>query len=174
MGMNCKDGTFSMAAQIFELLNLLDNQGYAASLDVFHGSSLGQHFRHILDFYKSIIKGNHLGHIDYSDRERSTQVEIDIAYAKNAIDHVIKAIKDLDEQKPILVKADFSHHVKEDRPMVESSIGRELMFAYDHALHHLAMIMIGIRTSLPGIQINEALGVAPATLKYRNDKITPK
>lgn len=172
--MNCKDGTFSMAIQIFGLLNLLDNHHYAAPLDVFNGSSLGKHFRHILDFYKSIIKGNYSGYIDYSDRERSTQVELDTACAKNAFDHILMAIKDLDEQKSISVRADFSHQVKEDRPLVESSIGRELMFAYDHALHHLAMIKIGIRASMPGIQIDEALGVAPATLKYENGKTTPK
>lgn len=168
--MNCKDGTLSMAAQICELLNILDNQRYAASLDIFNGSSLGQHFRHILDFYKSIVKGNHLGHIDYSDRERSAQVEVDAAYAKKAFDHILIAVKGLDEQKRIAVKADFSNYTDEDRPMVESSIGRELMFAYDHALHHLAIIKIGIRTSMPDIQLDEALGVAPATVKFRKGK----
>ena len=50
---------------------------------------------------------------------------------------------------------------------IHSSIGRELMYAYDHAIHHLAMVKIGMNVHYPEVSINKDLGVAPSTLKYR-------
>jgi hypothetical protein len=38
---------------------------------------------------------------------------------------------------------------------------------YDHAVHHLAIIKIGIRCSFPQWIIDRDLGVSPSTLKAR-------
>ena len=48
-----------------------------------------------------------------------------------------------------------------------SSVGRELGFAAHHAIHHLAMIKIGLRCHFPHIQIDRDLGVSPSTIKAR-------
>jgi hypothetical protein len=64
------------------------------------------------------------------------------------------------------VKADFSADQRDARPIVQSSIGRELLFAYDHAVHHLAIIRIGIKAACPDVLLPASVGVAPATVKY--------
>ena len=165
--MNCIDGTHSMTIQITNLLKGIDNQNYAKPLEVFNGSTLGQHFRHILDFYRCLVNGAQTGMIDYASRTRDPQIEQNASYARQAFLEIAKAVEQLDASTPIPVKADFSDKDDLKRPIVDSSLGRELMFAYDHAVHHLALIKIGLQLGLPQLQIDENLGVAPSTIKFR-------
>ncbi|MEM8908675.1 MAG: hypothetical protein AAGD05_12570 [Bacteroidota bacterium] len=168
--MNSKDGTLQMAGKILNLLEKIDDAAYRKALPVFSGSSLGNHFRHIFDFYRCLLQGIEEQLIDYSSRERDPQIELQTAAAIRAFEAVQSAVVELDDNCPVAVRADFAG---EHRPLVDSSIGRELMFAYDHAIHHLAMIKIGLGTHFPHIQIDENLGVAPSTLKNQSGEQAP-
>jgi hypothetical protein len=53
------------------------------------------------------------------------------------------------------------------RPMATSSIGRELLYAYDHAVHHLAIIKLGIKAEIPDVEIDSNIGVAASTLRHQ-------
>jgi len=165
--MNCKEATLTMASQIKELLQEIDAADYARPLDIFKGATLGQHVRHIIDFYRCLLRDTSQGVVDYANRDRETDVETDPGYAIHALIEITGKVEALQEQQSIQVLADFSSQPDESRPLVLSSIGRELMFAYDHAVHHLAMIRIGLRTALPEFVFDENLGMAPSTLKYR-------
>jgi uncharacterized damage-inducible protein DinB len=156
-----------MISQITELLNAMDGNDYAKPLEIFNGSTLGQHFRHILEFYHCLLSGAERGTIDYAQREREPRIEQDPLIAKQAFQQVLHALDRLEERQALSVKADFSSENASDRPLVRSSVGRELMFAYDHAVHHLAIIKIGLQTCAPQFQMDPNLGVAPSTVKYR-------
>jgi hypothetical protein len=49
-----------------------------------------------------------------------------------------------------------------------STYYRELMHNLDHAIHHMAMIRVGL-TTMPGITLPEDFGVAYSTLKFRTN-----
>lgn len=166
--MNCKEATAAITHQIVDLLDRLDNTNYAKPLAVFNGSSLGKHFRHILDFYYCMLKFEKEGTVDYAKRKRDPEVEVDTQAAKVAFQHVLESIADLDEELAITVKADFSVSEEESRPVVYSTVGREMMFAFDHAVHHLAIIKIGLRVAFPEFEVDENLGIAPSTLKHHS------
>lgn len=155
-----------MIDQITAVLSNMRDEEYAAPLDIFNGSSIGQHFRHILNFYQCVLKGVEDHVVDYSKRVRDAQAECDTCYTQEAFAAISSAVGTLQEEAAIAVKADFSADQSLGRPMVQSSIGRELMFAYDHAVHHLAIIKIGLRVVCPHLELDERVGVAPATLKY--------
>ena len=165
--MDCKEGTIYMARQITVLLEQIDGQSYAKPLDVFEGSTLGQHFRHILEFYHCLLQGINNGLIDYAGRKRNLRIETDPLFAKQAFQEITQAINDLEINAELSIKADFSSENATHRPIVRSSVGRELMFAYDHAVHHLAIIKIGLQTCFPKIETEANLGIAPSTVKYR-------
>jgi len=42
-----------------------------------------------------------------------------------------------------------------------------LLFFYDHAIHHLAIIKIGLLCHFPHVQAEKDLGVSPSTIKAR-------
>ncbi|MCB0552994.1 MAG: hypothetical protein KDD02_05535 [Phaeodactylibacter sp.] len=165
--MDCKQGTIHISQQISNLLAIISADAYARPLPVFNGSTIGQHFRHIFDFYDCLFRALGGKEVDYAARKRNALIEEDPDYARSLFIQLEEMVLGLDEEGAIRVRADFSAHPEAYRPLVASTIGRELMFAYDHALHHLALIKIGLREALPGLYLDEHLGVAPSTLKHR-------
>ncbi len=167
--MNCIEGNRQIINQISGLLSELDNEIYTRPIEIFKGASVGQHFRHIADFYLCLLKGVKNGVTDYALRERDARIETDSHYALEIFTQISNAIAHISENLSLRVLGDFSGKTYDPRPLLESSAGRELMFAHDHAVHHLAMIKIGIEVAAPHISISDDLGVAPSTMKYRID-----
>lgn len=165
--MDCIQGTQHISRQIAHLLGLIPDEAYSRPLPVFNGSTLGQHFRHIFDFYDCLFRSAPSGEVDYAARRRDSRVESDPQYARSLFGLLEQQVQGLEDAQHIQVRADFSTLPGAVRPFVASSVGRELMFAHDHAIHHLALIRIGLAEALPGLQLDEKLGVAPSTLKYR-------
>lgn len=168
--MNCKEGTQIIIDQVTDVLGKLDSDLYAQPLQLFNGSTIGQHFRHIIDFYGCLFKGIRQGRIDYADRERDVRIESDPAYAAERLLAAVADLQRFQESAPVQILADFSADLNEERPVVNSTLARELMYAYDHAVHHLAMIKMGLKALNAKIDVQDELGVAPSTLKYWKEK----
>jgi hypothetical protein len=161
--MDCKEGALEIGQQILQLLDQISPEQYASPLGILNEASPGQHFRHIIEFYHCLFTGMDSGMVDYASRNRDHRLEQDLDYAILAYQKLKEGLSGLNENAVISVKADFS---ASQRPVVQSTVGRELMFAYDHAVHHLAIIKIGLQHSIPGLKLDQHLGVAPSTVKY--------
>ncbi len=157
-----------MITQILQLLGQLDNATLLKPLEIFGGSTLGQHFRHIFDFYQCLLKGTVEGEIDYTSRERNPSIESDVVSASEAFVALLPAIASFEDDLQLIIWGDFSSDPASVRPQLTSTFGRELMYAYDHAVHHLAMIKVGLQTGFPQIEINRNIGVAPSTIKFQS------
>ena len=165
--MTAQEGTERLIRQIIHTLQNLDNVLYTRPLPVLNGATLGQHFRHIQDFYNCLTQCANTDILDYACRERNPAIETDIQSAINAFTQLNTTLSGLNGTKTITVLADYSDKNTTDRPAAQSSVGRELMYAYDHAIHHLAMIKIGLQAACPAMDIDPDLGVAPSTIRYR-------
>ncbi|MBK8492312.1 MAG: hypothetical protein IPL49_15860 [Saprospirales bacterium] len=168
--MNCKEGNELMLRQIDALLALVEQDVYARPLDLFNGSTIGQHIRHILNFYEAVVSGATAGLVDYAKRERDPQIEQDPLYARQTFQVISIRLKALDENAALPVQADFIPEEEAPRPTVQSSVGRELMYAFDHAVHHLAIVKMGLRQAQPDLPLQEELGMAPSTLKFQKEQ----
>lgn len=166
--MNAKQGTALIADQIAEVLAGLLPAAYTTPLRIFHGSTIGQHFRHILEFYTCLLEGIEADYVNYGGRRRDIRIEESPAAALAVLEYVAAAVERLDEHRMIRVESEFSDDSCEQPPVYLSSIGRELQYAFDHAVHHLAIIRIGLETSFPEVTVCADLGVAPSTLRYRH------
>ncbi|HHM20683.1 MAG TPA: DinB family protein [Bacteroidetes bacterium] len=164
--MDCKQGTNIIIEQIIEVLEKLTEEQYGRPLPLFNGSSIGQHFRHIYDFYHCLCKAAPDGRIDYADRERDALIETSPVYAARAFHEIGRSCTKLTEEDSVEVLADFSADFNTPRPLIHSTIARELMYAYDHAVHHLAIIKMGLKTGCPDVRIGQQVGVAPSTIKH--------
>lgn len=167
---HCAKSSKIIFDQIVSILQEIKDEDFSLPLDVFNKSTVGKHFRHILDFYNCILKGAVSGTVDYCDRDRNPTVEISPI---NAIDefHLLQQnIELLDESIPLKVYTDFHFEKDKHQSLVDSSVGRELMYAYDHAIHHLAIIKIGIRGNFSYMNLDQSIGVAPSTIKYESAK----
>lgn len=167
MKTNCASSSKTIFDQVLVILGQLSDDHYSKPLDVFNSSTIGQHFRHILDFYISVLRGAKNGELNYSLRDRSLSIEKSTVQAKDAFIELQGEIDQLSDETPIKVVADFNTEITSDDVIVNSSVGRELMYAYDHAVHHLAIIKIGINQNFPEYNIDQNLGVAPSTVKHK-------
>lgn len=166
MNKTCASSSQTIFSQVICLLDMLSDADYALPLPIFNGSTIGQHFRHILDFYNCVLKGATHGELNYSYRDRSPSIEINTTMAKAAFHKLQQDIIQLSDTTQLKVCTDFHSDNNSVDVIVNSSVGRELMYAYDHAIHHLAIIKIGIRENFKYEGVDESIGVAPSTIMH--------
>jgi hypothetical protein len=162
--MQANSAILTLIFQINAILEELQPHEYRRQLPEFEGSSLGQHFRHILEFFQCLEKGIRSGTVDYAARERNLLYEDNPNIAASAFESFADELPSLDTAKGLQVSAEFGG---QERPAYSSTVGRELMFVYDHAIHHLAIIKIGLLCHFPHVRADRDLGVSPSTIKAR-------
>ena len=162
--MQADTALLTLVQQINHVISQLESAKYHHPLPEFNGSSLGQHFRHILEFFQCLEDGVQSGTVDYAARNRNPVYESNPAIASAAFEAFNHALPKFDLTLPVQVRAEFG---TDNRPCYESTVGRELLFVYDHAIHHLAIIKIGLICHYPEISVDKDLGVSPSTVKAR-------
>jgi uncharacterized damage-inducible protein DinB len=152
------------------LLDSLSDEDYKRKLPTVFGSTVGGHYRHCLDHFKSLLSGLDAGEIDYDHRERNSWIENDCMFALAETHRIQRAFESVPARFldcPINVRSKVNYAL-DAAPLIGSTVGRELMYAIAHAIHHYALIavMCGIlEAPLPA-----GFGVAPSTLKYHADQ----
>jgi uncharacterized damage-inducible protein DinB len=167
---NIKEETVQFLDQIIASIEKLGAEAYAQPLEIFNQSTLGQHFRHIYDFYLCLAEGAEQGLIDYAARKREPNIELLPQKAVERFQEIQQRLVALDMEQPLRVVPDSYKGKASLDYSVASSVGREMMYAYDHGIHHLAIIKIGVKTAFPGVELPKDLGVAPSTLRYREEQ----
>lgn len=163
---DAQQGTLLIISQIADLLQRLPVAVYTCPVRLFHGSTIGQHCRHILEFYTCLLEGVPAGTVDYSSRKRNDALSDHPTTALTALEYIAAAVRHLDDQQLLHVQSEFTETAG-DGPAYRSSLGRELQYAFDHAVHHLAIIRIGLEAQFPEVPVDADLGVAPSTIKHR-------
>ncbi len=54
--------------QLQKLMNSINDSDYTETIDILSGATIGQHIRHILEFYLLLISGTFSGTISYDKR----------------------------------------------------------------------------------------------------------
>ncbi len=165
--MNCKKGAINLIDTIIDTISAIDTDHYHQPIEIYNGSTFGKHFRHIHDFFHCLIHQCPEKKVDYCHRCREERIENEKAYSIEAFRALQKDLETLDENQIISVKADFEISPGE-RPTVKTSIGREIMYAYDHAVHHLAIVKIGLNAHCPNLDLDQNIGVAASTIRHQS------
>ena len=158
----------TVTEQINFVLSQLEPHEYRRQLPEFEGNTLGMHFRHILEFFQCLEKGlAESGTVDYASRERNLLYEDNPNIAAAAFLAFAESLPAFSVSGKVDVMAEFGGL---ERPSYSSTVGRELLFVYDHAIHHLAIIKIGLLCHFPHIRRDKDLGVSPSTIKARKSQ----
>lgn len=165
--MSLIEHNISKLKEIRSLLVKVQNNLYVAPQMILNGATIGQHFRHILEFYISLEKGLQNGIVSFDDRERNVLIETDVEYAMERINKLINFIENIEGDRSIQLKANYATS-SEDTSFIQSSLYRELAYTMDHTIHHLAIVKIALSNDLERLGIGENFGVAPSTVRYNN------
>ena len=152
------------------LLGGLSAETYTQKVPVAFNASIGGHYRHCLDHFRSLLIASTAGDLNYDHRERGTPVESDRFAALEASRSLRESFSRLDpacllRQLSVTCKTSYA---ASDSQSALSSVGREVMYAVAHAVHHYALI--GIMGGLLGVNLPVGFGIAPSTLKHHDLK----
>ena len=153
------------------LLAEISDETYTCRVPVAFNASIGGHYRHCLDHFRSLLDAAAEGDLDYDHRERGTLVETDRFAALNVTRELREAFEALDRTfvwRPLQVTCKTSYATAGSQ-VSPSTVGREIMYSVAHAVHHYALI--GIMGGLLGFKLPPGFGVAPSTLKNRTDAV---
>jgi len=157
--MHLKTPILQLFEQLQEVLEQLTDQQYTSQVAVLSNASIGQHMRHIIEFFLELNKGYQHGVINYDRRKRDHAIESERRVAIGQLRQVSEALGK--ENKALLLIADPGEEVQ-----VHTNYYRELLYNLEHIVHHMALIRVGI-SAVSALPLPENFGVAVSTLKYR-------
>ena len=152
--------------EIKSLLQQLPQNLYTEPKDILSEATIGQHFRHILEFYICLERGVKTGTVSYDERERNVLIETNVVYAVIHLERLINFLALLKDDRSLIMKANYSDAL-EEQTIIQTSFYRELAYALDHTVHHLAIIKIALSEETERVEVDKNLGVAPSTIRYR-------
>lgn len=131
-------------------------------------ASVGAHYRHSLEHFKILLEAVNEPQIDYDRRERDAGLETDRLFALQVtrdFRHTARFLSTLPADRAIEARTKISY-ASAGSCCAPSTIGREIMYAVSHAIHHYALI--GLICDMRKIPVPQDFGVAPSTLEYQN------
>jgi len=149
------------------LLGQLSDGDYTRKVAAAFSASIGGHYRHCLDHFRSLLDSAMDGDLNYDHRERGTLIECDRFAALNATQELRKGYEQLNPAllvRPLHVTCKTSYATSGSQA-APSTVGREIMYSVAHAVHHYALI--GVMGGVMGLRMPAGFGVAPSTLKHQ-------
>lgn len=165
-------GNIEAIDQGIRLLDCVTDAQYRHLAVPYVRSSIGQHFRHVVDMFLAISNRRDVTLIDYDARRRGAKIETCRETATKELKVVKSWMSDrlveldqgtlgmlIDVAIKTEVTIEATHSVE-----LRSTMLRELVFTSSHAVHHYALI--SVIAKIQGVNLEPELGVAPATATF--------
>ncbi|OYQ43038.1 hypothetical protein CHU92_03740 [Flavobacterium cyanobacteriorum] len=125
-------------------------------------SSIGEHVRHIIELYECLLLRYDEGIVNYDLRKRDKAIQASTQTAIERITGISGSIKK--DNKPMVLQQQVNGEIME----FESNYYRELLYNFEHTIHHQALIKVAL-LQLKEVSVAEDFGVAPSTIEYRKN-----
>lgn len=168
--MNLQESSDCLLRQLLQVITQLTDEQFAAPLEILMGSSIGMHFRHIVEFYDCLISGANQDTINYDARQRNKMIETNRLYAKNFTENCLLQLEKIGQNDKSMELITMTGTDTNCFVTVHTSLQRELAYNVEHTIHHMAIIKIAILHCFKEIQIDSKFGVAYSTLQYQQLK----
>lgn len=147
--------------ELIDLLDRLSDKDYSNPCLELSGASIGEHTRHIIEMFQCLENQYEIGVVNYDDRKRNKQIQIDTVFAITQINSVKNNLEK--ENK----KIGLQQIIDGEKIIIESNYHRELLYNLEHCIHHQALIKVAILMA-DNLNVSSNFGVARSTIEYRN------
>ena len=152
--------------EIKNLLQQLNNEQYIFESKALFGATIGQHVRHIIEFYQAVFNGLESKNINYDLRERNFLIETNIEFSIEIVNEVLNLLSEEQTDQNMFIEGNFCS--KENKLIqIKTSLQRELAYCLEHSIHHQALIKVGLLELDCLALIDHTFGLAPATIHHR-------
>jgi uncharacterized damage-inducible protein DinB len=154
--------------QLRQIIDQLSKEDYTKKINLLNGSSLGQHVRHVIEFYSCLSEGIESGIVDYDKRKRNLKIETNPNFALFVIEELLEVFcnKDFDE---ITLYSNINYNGQTINAL--SSVNRELIYLIEHSIHHYAIMNIALKNCFEHVVIPEGFGIAYSTIKHQQEAL---
>ncbi len=156
--------------QLEDVVHQLSEKEFTQPSAALSQSTIGQHLRHTLEFFMCLQAGFDKGVVNYDKRSHDKLVENDKFIALNAISAIKDFIATQATDKHLKLEVGYERN-SEDCVVVDTNYFRELTYNIEHAVHHMAIMKIGIREVAPGTTLPEGFGVAVSTIRHQEQTL---
>ena len=161
---------FSACLQILEQLESTVDQihpeDFGRPSETLSGFTIGQHLRHTLEFFICLENGFESGVINYDKRNHDKLIESDKFIALAAVARIRDFIAARKEDRELKLEVGYERH-SEECVTISTNYFRELTYNIEHAIHHMAIMKIGVREIAPYVRLADHFGVAVSTVRYQ-------
>jgi uncharacterized damage-inducible protein DinB len=164
--MNITKACTTILGQLTSMVSQLTEQDFSKPVDTLGNSTIGQHLRHTLEFFICLEKGFDSGVINYDKREHDKLIETDKFIALAVLDKINEFISEHRTDKSLKLEAAYDLD-KEEFITIETNYLRELVYNIEHAVHHMAIMKIGIRETAPYVTLPYDFGIAASTIRHQ-------
>ena len=164
--MNLSKACENILIQLAAFVEQINEHDFSRPSDTLSHSTVGQHLRHTLEFFICFEQGFSKGIINYDKRSHDKLIESDKFIALNAINRIIEFIKSLQTEKQLQLEVGYDLN-KEEFITIDTTSNRELVYNIEHAVHHMAIIKIGLREVAPYVKLPADFGIAASTIRFK-------
>lgn len=164
--MNIPTACSGILEQLVQLVEKLTPEEFSQPAAVLGNHSVGQHIRHTLEFFICLEAGAESGCVNYDKREHNKLIETDKFLALNILHRLKQYVSHPKNNQALNLEVTYGT----DSGLVHqvpSNFMRELVYNIEHAVHHMALIKIGVREVAPHINLPPDFGVASSTLRHQ-------
>lgn len=164
--MNLNSACLNILDQLANLVSDIHEEDFTRPCDALSHSTVGQHLRHTLEFFICFEQGFQTGIINYDKRAHDKLIETDKFIAQSTIVRISDFVKGLQQDK--LLKLEVGYDLdKEEFITIDTTATRELVYNIEHAVHHMAIIKIGVREIASYVSLPKEFGIAASTVRYK-------
>jgi hypothetical protein len=168
--MNLTEVCLNILSQLTDLVKQVDEKDFAKPSVALSNSTVGQHLRHTLEFFLCFEGGYEQGLINYDKRAHDKLIESDKFIALSTLSRISDFIRNLNSNRPLKLEVGYDL-AGNDFITIETNAVRELVYNIEHAVHHMAIIKIGIREVAPYITLPFDFGIAASTIRYQREGV---
>src|ERR1700722_570728 len=163
MIMHVKQPIKNLLEQLQLVIEELSDDQFIAPVELLSNSTIGQHTRHIIEFFMELNNGYNDGIINYDKRKRDHAIESGRYFAMQKLDEIKNGLSKENRDLFLVIElnADSNEEIK-----VRTNYFRELIYNVEHTVHHMALMRIGI-AAVSDIELPEKFGVAASTIKFK-------
>ncbi|HEX5170726.1 MAG TPA: DinB family protein [Cyclobacteriaceae bacterium] len=164
--MHLNHACINILDQLNNLVTQIREEDYSRPIDTLSNSTIGQHLRHTLEFFICLEQGYSNGTVNYDKRSHDKLIETDKFLGLNAIARIKEFVIKNDEDKRLELEVGYDL-AKDEFVTISTNYLRELVYNIEHAVHHMALIKIGVREAASYVRLPAEFGIAASTIRYK-------
>lgn len=152
-------------SQLADLVGQIQPADYTRPSENLSQSTIGQHLRHTLEFFICFEAGYAQGVVNYDKRAHNKLIERDPQSAQATIARIAQFVNTFAEKE---LKLEVGYDLASDSCVtINTTATRELVYNIEHAVHHMAIMKIGMREVAPYVPLPKDFGIAASTIRYQ-------